>query len=278
MAAIYEPKGPAREYSPLALNYIKGCDHGCSFCYVPKFMKRFNSGYIHSNVYMKEEKALMKEITASARKYRGSKDQVFLSFLTDPYSHFNKDTKLTRLVLMILLEHQIPVSILTKGGLQVLDDLDVFKLFGDNIQVGASMTFTKNEDQLKWQKSSSPPQEQWEAMKVLHSEGIRTWASIEPVIIPEQSLEIMDITHQYIDGFKIGKLNHLPKFESRIDWNKFLRESVEKMRQYNKLFYIKEDLRKFKTDDIVLAHHEVDMDFMALKNSGEWSTKDVISM
>ena len=43
MAGIYEPSGAAREYSPLALNYIKGCDHGCLYCYVPKIMKRFDS-------------------------------------------------------------------------------------------------------------------------------------------------------------------------------------------------------------------------------------------
>lgn len=32
---IYEPSGKAREYSPLALNLYKGCDHGCNYCYVP---------------------------------------------------------------------------------------------------------------------------------------------------------------------------------------------------------------------------------------------------
>lgn len=48
MAAIYEPKGAAREYSPLALNYQTGCDHGCVYCYVPKMMQRFNVLQIHA--------------------------------------------------------------------------------------------------------------------------------------------------------------------------------------------------------------------------------------
>lgn len=39
------------------------------------------------------------------------------------------------------------------------------------------------------------------------------------------------------------------------------------MRQYDKLFYIKEDLRKFKSEDIRLGTHEMDMDYMALKNN-----------
>src|SRR5690606_18023525 len=98
MAAIYEPKGAAREYSPLALNYITRCDHGCVYCYVPKMMKRFRKDYVHSDVYIKEEGKLMKEVLSSAKKHANSKTQVFLSFLTDPYSHFNKKTKLTRRV------------------------------------------------------------------------------------------------------------------------------------------------------------------------------------
>ena len=30
---IYEPSGPAREYSSLACNIYKGCQHGCVYCF-----------------------------------------------------------------------------------------------------------------------------------------------------------------------------------------------------------------------------------------------------
>ena len=33
MSIIYEPKGKAREYSPLAVNLYRGCSHGCLYCY-----------------------------------------------------------------------------------------------------------------------------------------------------------------------------------------------------------------------------------------------------
>lgn len=266
MAAIYQPSGAAREYSPLALNYIKGCDHGCVYCYVPKMMKRFDKDYVHSNVYIKEEKILMREVLNSAKKHRNSEKQVFLSFLTDPYSHFNKETKLTRRVLEILLEYQIPVSILSKGGYNVLDDLDIIKKFGPNIQVGGSLTFTSPEDSLKWEKNGALPEERFDALRILHSEGVRTWASMEPVIFPDQSLEIMEITKDYIDAYKIGKLNHFQNHEKKFDWEKFLCDSVAIMRKNNKPFYIKEDLRAFKPDWLHLTPEEIDMDFLALKN------------
>lgn len=266
MASIYIPSGAAREYSPLALNYINGCDHGCVYCYVPKMMKRFRKDYIHSDVYIKEEGALIKEVLASARKHRNSSQQVFISFLTDPYSHFNKDTKLTRRVLQILLDHQIPVSILSKGGYNILEDIDLIKKFGPNIQVGGSLTFVDKELSKKWEKTSSDPIERFETLRILHDEGIRTWASMEPVIYPEQSLQIMELTKDYVDGYKIGKLNHFQNHEKKFDWAQFLRDAVAVMRKNDKLFYIKKDLLSWKPDDLVLQPHELDMDHMALKN------------
>lgn len=266
MAGIYEPKGAAREYSPLALNYIKGCDHGCVYCYVPKMMKRFDTEYVHSNVYIKERDLLIKEIKSSAKKYRNSNKQVFLSFLTDPYSHFNKETKLTRQVLEILLENNIPVSILTKGGYNILDDLDIIKDFGKNIQVGGSLTFTDDKDSLQWEKNGALPDERLKTLRILHENGVKTWASMEPVIFPEQSLEIMRITKDYVDSYKIGKLNHFQKHEQKFDWSKFLNDSVKIMRDNDKLFYIKKDLLEFKSESLFLNKHEIDMDFMAIKN------------
>lgn len=273
MSAIYQPSGAAREYSPLAMNYIKGCDHGCVYCYVPKMMKRFNKNYVHSDVYIKEEKSLLKEIEASCKKHENSNQQVFLSFLTDPYSSFNEKTKLTRRVLELLLKYKIPVSILSKGGLRILDDLDIIKEFGKNIQVGASLTFTSLEDSLKWEKGAAIPEERFKALEVIHNNGIRTWASMEPVIYPAQSLEIMEITKGFVDAYKIGKLNHFPKHEQKFDWTKFLNDSIRVMRKNNKPFYIKNDLSEWANEETVLFPHERDMDYLALKNN--FSTNEI---
>lgn len=266
MPAIYEPKGAAREYSPLALNYIRGCDHGCVYCYVPIMMRAFDKNYVHSNVYIKEEAVLLKEIERSAKKFHGSQKQVFLSFTTDPYSSFNRETKLTRRVLQILLDHKIPVSILSKGGMQVLEDIDIILQFGKNIQIGASLTFTNFEDSQKWEKHATMPAERFEALKTLHGHGVRTWASMEPVIYPEQSLEIMELTHEYVDAYKIGKLNHFKNHEKKFDWSHFLVDAVGIMRKHGKEFYIKKDLLAYRPADLHLEPHEIDMDYLAIPN------------
>jgi DNA repair photolyase len=230
-------------------------------------MKKFNKDYVHSQVYITEENKLMQQLAASCRKHKDSPKQVFLSFLTDPYSHFNNETKLTRRVLEMLLAHRIPVSILSKGGYNVLQDLDIIKAFGANIQVGGSLTFTSIEDSKKWEPNSSLPAHRFDALRQLHDEGVRTWASMEPVIYPDQSLEIMEITHEYIDGYKIGKLNHFKKHEQKFDWTKFLVDAVAIMRRHNKKFYIKKDLLEYKPEDLYLSAEETDMDALALKNT-----------
>ena len=166
----------------------------------------------------------------------------------------------------MLLEYQIPVSILSKGGFNVLKDLGVIKKFGENIQVGGSLTFVDKDLSKKWEQNSSEPQERFETLKVLHSEGVRTWASMEPVIYPDQSLEIMEITKDYVDAYKIGKLNHFPKHEQKFDWTKFLNDSISIMRKNNKPFYIKNDLAAWANEETFLTKEERDMDFLAIPN------------
>lgn len=83
----------------------------------------------------------------------------------------------------------------------------------------------------------------------------------------KKSLEIMELTKDYIDGYKIGKLNHFQNHEKKFDWTKFLSDAVNVMRKNNELFYIKKDLLQFKDPNLYLEPHEIDMDFMALKNT-----------
>ena len=103
---------------------------------------------------------------------------------------------------------------------------------------------------------------------------IWTWGSIEPVIDFKQSLEIIDKTHKYVDGYKVGKLskydlaNDNPfKFDTQPDWVDFMDKAVTKLRKYGKDFYIKKSLREKDTKGVVkLKPHEIDQDHLTLKS------------
>lgn len=248
---IYEPKGKAREYSPLALNIYIGCGHKCSYCYVPK------ATFIDRDKFDNEvtaKKNVMAKLESSCRKWQNTDRQVLLSFSTDPYNRLNDQYKLTRIALTNLLKYQIPVAILTKGGLRVIQDMDVIKRFVKSIKVGASLTFDNEADSRKVEKDAALPDERLEMLKQLKEAGIRTWASLEPVIKPEQTLNLIELTKDFVDEYQVGRLNH---FQTKIDWQNFGNTVVKLLRMHNKDFYIKEELAKECT--VELNNSEIDI-------------------
>jgi DNA repair photolyase len=257
MPLIYEPTGKAREYSPLALNLYTSCDHACDYCFVP-MIRRSAPGCRDVNVRKDGLKLLARELAKGAPQ-----QQILMSFMSDPYNHLDVDMKLTREGLKILNAAGALVAILTKGGLRALRDLDVFKTFGPRIKVGATLTFSTAAAarSAEIEPFAAPPAERLEMLRVLHEAGVRTWASIEPVIDPAESLRIMEESLPFVDAYKIGKMNHFEKRYGAVDWGVFLRESVGVMRRAGKPFYIKEDLRKFQ-GDVILNPEECDSDFL----------------
>lgn len=253
MSLIYEPSGKAREYSPLAFNLYNGCSHQCSYCYNRNYLGVSSEVTPKKNVLMLLEKELQK-VTPSV--------QVLLSFVSDIYCD---GTDITRQALKILLVYQVPIAILTKNK-KVVRDIDLFKQF-EQIKVGMTLTFIEDNDSLKYEPGASLPQERFEALKELHQAGIKTFASLEPVIAPVQTLEIIDRTKDFVDMFKIGKLNHSKQIENTIDWNDFGQKAVKKCIEYDKDFYVKKDLLALMKDKSMLMSKNINADYWALKKT-----------
>jgi len=256
MQVIYTPRGRAREYSPLALNIYNGCDHGCIYCYIPKIYHIDRNNYINS---INPKTQVLQKIEKDAKKLQYCNEQVLLSFAGDPYNKTDQDLRITREALKILLEYNIPVSILTKGGERCLRDLDLFKDFKDHIKVGASLTFIIDEDSIKYEPGAALPNDRLETLKTLHDNGIKTWISFEPVIKPQQTINLLDISLDFVDEYRIGKINHYPELEKQIYWPKFLIQALEILRMENKQIYVKKDLREL-CKSIKLNDNEIDMD------------------
>jgi hypothetical protein len=69
------------------------------------------------------------------------------------------------------------------------------------------------------------PADRIESLKEAHRRNIRTWVSMEPVIYPEQTMHLIEMTYEFVDCFWVGKLNHDAALERTIDWPKFRREA-----------------------------------------------------
>lgn len=260
MSIIYEPKNKAREYSPLAANFYNGCNHGCIYCYSPAI--RFMSREQYLNVSPRGN--IFEEIERSAKKYNNTQKQVLFCFMGDPYCEMEMTEKITQFALEKFLENRIPVAILTKAGKKCLRDIDLFKKFGEHIKVGATLTFWNEKDSKHYEPNAALPAERLEVLKELHNQGIKTWASFEPVIIPEQSLKLIKESLDFIDEYKIGKINNYNGLDKTIDWNDFLGKAVVILREAQKPFYVKYDLRQ-AANKIKLFGNEVLMDEFLVK-------------
>jgi len=241
MSLIYTPKGRAREYSPRALNIYMACSHGCKYCYAPTFRRTTLEEYTQRPWPRKDiAKNLEKELS------RGDvpKEQVLLSFIGDVYCDAMDSNQATRDCLEVLSAHKVPVAVLTKGGNRALKDVDVFKTFGEHIQVGTTLTFASVSDSREWEPNAALPRERCNMLKTLHDEGVKTFVSMEPTIDPRQTIGLIRHTLDYVDVYKIGKINNYNGIDKTIDWTTFLSEAVEILRDAGKQFYVKHDLRE----------------------------------
>ncbi len=255
---IYEPAGRAREYSPLALNYFMGCDHGCKYCYVPKMLGRFNANYQHENVIIPTDFNKLKQ---SAAKMRGCNKQILLSFTGDPYC--NAENGETVEVLKILNFYEHKVAILTKNPEKALKDIEIIKSFGNRIKIGSTLTLHNVTDSKSWEPGAPTPTSRVKGLRQFAQTGVITWASFEPVIYPEQSLTMLNTITDFINHVRIGKINNHNGHDKKIDWGKFIFDAARICRNSKTPFYIKNDLAVYN-NGVYLSGNELNEDYLNL--------------
>jgi len=236
---IYEPRGRAGEYAPLAVNLYRGCGHGCTYCYAPEATFIDRQEFIKAAPRKDIIEKLEKDTPSAA--HSGEKGNVLLCFTCDPYQPINEFYGLTRQAIEILHNNGFGVTILTKGGERAESDFD---LLGPRDEFATTLTFLDEQKSRQWEPGAAIPEERIEALRKAHELGIKTWVSLEPVIEPAESLEIIRQTHTFVDFFKVGLLNYHPRGKE-IDWRKFLQECIATLKQYGCQYYIKKDLRRY---------------------------------
>lgn len=236
---IYAPAGQAGEYAPLATNPYRGCGHGCAYCYVPGVLKmkraEFDAGAVPRDGFLAA-------LTKDAKKYQaaGCREQVMLSFTTDPYHP--GDTSLTRQTLEVLRDHGLGFCTLTKGGMRALADIDLFR--PDRDAFACTLTSLDPSFSAKWERGAAPPDDRMNALLAFHTRGIFTWVSLEPTLDVEASLRIVQKTHSYVDLFKIGRANYLPMTKTT-DWRDYTLRMIDLCQRLGVRHYVKKDLQPF---------------------------------
>ena len=239
---LYEPKGPAREYAALAFNMYSGCEHACTYCYAPSATRKkrdafYNEFAPRDNILMRLDKDAAKLIKKGVKK-----DPVLLSFTCDPYQPMEEEFRLTQRSINILNANGFPVEILTKAGKLAQRDFDLLAKHDFN-KFGTSLTFTSTKQSKGWEPKAATPIQRINNLKAAKKLGISTWVSLEPIIIPQKSYDLIDMTHEFVDFYGVGKLNHDNKISGIFNWKEVREKIIEKLNKYKKKYRLHATLK-----------------------------------
>jgi len=235
---LYTPSGKAGEYAnkAYAANIFNGCTHGCKYCYVPSFLKMGSD---------KKEtfERIVSPVPDLYARLGEIDEPIFLCFTCDPYPEDLMVSSYTRDVIAMILDSGNSVNILTKAGTRAVRDFDMLCMDKKN-RIGATLTFIDPFLSSTWEPRAASPVNRVEMLRQAKERGIHTWASVEPVIVPSESLKIIELASPYVDEFKVGKWNY-DKRSNAIDWHGFVYDVVSLLEKIGKKYTIKEDLKKY---------------------------------
>jgi len=199
------------------INPYSGCSFNCLFCYTRGSKYGINM----------EEKLSIKtnavELLDKQLKTRAAKNQfgfIVLSSATDPYLQFEKEEKLTRRILGIILKYRFPVHVITRSDL-VLRDLDLLHeinktsiLPPDLAQVTKHRVFitfsfsTADDKTAKiFEPGATPPSVRLQALNEAAKNNFHTGVSMMP-LLPYIS-DTTESLHTMFSSFKKAGANYV---------------------------------------------------------------------
>ena len=225
---IYQPKGKAREYSPWACNLFNGCTNNCSYCY--------NKKGVGSKLLGKEDVTLKSGFTckkdaqiAFQKELDKYKDSIladgkglFFNFVSDPFlketwalNYACAEYAMQRGVHCVFLSKKRPNNMM----------IGLFERYKDLVKVGFTLT---GMDELE--PNADTNSERIEAIRILESANIHTWASIEPIINVARSIYLMcRAINVGCREFKIGILSGKKDYTPRdiLDFKRIVEENFD---------------------------------------------------
>jgi DNA repair photolyase len=167
-----------------SINPYRGCEHGCVYCFARPahaFADLSPGLDFETRLFYKQDAAARLREELSRPRYRCS--PIALGTNTDPYQPIEREYRVTRSILELLLECDHPVSIVTKSTL-VLRDLD---LLGELARRGLTRVYlsvTTLDDGLKrrMEPRAASPRARLAAVRALAEAGVPVGVMYAPVI------------------------------------------------------------------------------------------------
>ena len=167
-----------------SINPYRGCEHGCVYCFARPahaFVNLSPGLDFETRLFFKQDAAARLREEISRPGYRCS--PIALGTNTDPYQPIERQYRVTRSILELLLECDHPVSIVTKSTL-VLRDLDLLTELARRNLARVYLSVTTLDDDLKrrMEPRTAAPRARLAAVRALSRAGIPVGVMYAPVI------------------------------------------------------------------------------------------------
>ncbi len=204
---IKSPRGAALEYAKHSFSAYKRCPNMCSYCYLNRgvLRKELGPGKPELRSCFKSDDDVLKKFEKEliARRDELIADGgVFFSFITDPC--LPETFSLTRKCALAAMVNEVPVTILTKMARWAYDRSYLLDLLEYGARCGllcVGFTLTGHDEM---EPNADTNEARISAMKYLHDKGVKTFASIEPIIDFDTSLKMIERTIDFCDLYRIG--------------------------------------------------------------------------
>lgn len=228
-------KGNPMNYD-FSINPYVGCAFGCSYCYVRR-MQYGDDAEEKSETWgdwVKIKANAVSLLQKSWRKLYGKK--IALGTGTDPYQPVERRTGLTRALLeSLVMAYPARIHIQTRSPV-ITRDIDVLLRFGDALSVGVSIPTDDEEVRKVFEPSAPSIPQRLAALAKLHEAGIRTSASLAP-LLPCNPTRLGGLIRGHTDHFWMDAMRYhwtdlvmAARYRSH-GWEKWMNPDVDAVRE-----------------------------------------------
>jgi DNA repair photolyase len=178
-----------------SINPYRGCEHGCIYCFARPSHAYWDMSPgldFETRLIAKTNAATLLEEQLSRPGYQCA--PITLGANTDCYQPIEREHRITRATLEVLLRYRHPVSIITKGSL-ILRDLDLLAEMAKLRLVSVFISLTTLDDELKriLEPRAAAPKARLRAIRVMRDAGIPVGVLCAPMIpmINDNELEAL---------------------------------------------------------------------------------------
>ena len=167
-----------------SINAYRGCEHGCVYCFArPSHAYHDLSPGLdfETKLFAKPNAADLLREKLSKRNY--TVQPIAIGTNTDPYQPIERDYRITRSILEVMLETRHPIGITTKSD-RVCDDIDLLEKLAKLGLTAVAISITSLEPRIArlLEPRAPAPYKRLAAVKMLREAGIPTHVNIAPVI------------------------------------------------------------------------------------------------